>query len=139
MKPSSALRFFAALLGAAAVARATETEWPQFRGPTGQGLSNATNVPVEWSANSSNVAWKIDVPGRGWSSPVLSHGKLYLTSAVPGSDGGALTLHALCYDAANGQVLWDTEVFRPDPESVAKMHQKNSPASPTPIVTDDRV
>ncbi|MCE9611372.1 MAG: PQQ-like beta-propeller repeat protein [Chthoniobacter sp.] len=114
---------------------AGETEWPQFRGPTGQGLSAAVQVPVEWSA-AKQVKWKVAIPGRGWSSPVLSRGRLYLTSAVGDS---ATTLHALCLDVADGRVLWDTEVFRPDPASVAAMHKKNSPASGSPIVTADRL
>ncbi len=116
-------------------ARAGETEWPQFRGPTGQGLSAAVKVPVEWSA-ASHVAWKVEIPGRGWSSPVLSGGRLYLTSAVGEKDK---TLHALCLDAKDGRVIWDTEVFHPDAASVTAMHQKNSPASATPIVTADRL
>ena len=116
-------------------ARAGETEWPQFRGPTGQGISAAVQVPVAWSAT-EHVAWKVEIPGRGWSSPVLSRGRLYLTAAVGEADK---TLHALCLDAADGRVLLDTEVFHPDAASVAAMHQKNSPASPTPIVTADRL
>jgi outer membrane protein assembly factor BamB len=118
-------------------AHAAETEWPQFRGPTGQGISAATGVPIEWNAT-SGVAWKIDLPGAGWSSPVLSKGKLYLTSAV-NADGAETTLHALCLDAADGKILWDTEVFKPDPGSVAAMHRKNSPASATPIVEAGRL
>ena len=117
------------------LARAGESEWPQFRGPTGQGVSAAVRVPVEWSAT-SHVAWKVEIAGRGWSSPVLSRGRIYLTSAVGETDK---TLHALCLDAADGRVLWDTEIFRPDAASMAAMHQKNSPASPTPIVTADRL
>jgi outer membrane protein assembly factor BamB len=121
-----------------AVSPAAETEWPQFRGPTGQGVSAATQVPVEWSAT-ENVAWKVEIPGRGWSSPVLSKGRLYLTSAIPDAGTSDLTLHALCLNAADGRVLWDTEVFRPDPSNTAMMHRKNSPASGTPIVTGDRL
>ncbi|MDB6172884.1 MAG: Pyrrolo-quinoline quinone [Chthoniobacteraceae bacterium] len=123
---------------AVASAQAVESEWPQFRGPTGQGISKAVNVPVQWDA-ANNVAWKVEIPGRGWSSPVLSKGKLYLTSAVPDQGGTDVTLHALCIDAAAGRLLWDTELFRPDPASTAAMHRKNSPASATPIVTDERL
>lgn len=119
----------------ASAVRGGETDWPQFRGPTGQGLSAAVRVPVEWSAT-ANVAWKVAVPGRGWSSPVLADGRIYLTSAAGEAEK---TLHALCLDAADGRVLWDTEIFRPDAASLAAMHQKNSPASGTPIVTADRL
>ena len=119
-------------------ASAAETEWPQFRGPTGQGLSHAANVPIQWSATEC-VAWKVEVPGHGWSSPVLSKGRLYLTSAIQDAGGGETTLHALCLDSKDGQLLWDTEVLRPTPTQVAAMHRKNSPASATPIVTNDRL
>src|SRR5689334_1747513 len=89
---------------------AAENEWPEFRGPTGQGISQATGVPETWSAT-ENVAWKVAVPGRGWSSPVLSKGKLYLTTAAGEEDN--ITLRALCFDAKDGHTLWDVEVFKP--------------------------
>ena len=127
-----------ALLAFGCAARAGETEWPQFRGPTGQGISSAVNVPIEWNAE-SHIAWKIELPGHGWSSPVLSRGKLYLTAAVPDAGSSDLTLHALCVDPKEGKILWDTEVFRPDPSLTAAMHRKNSPASATPIATADRI
>ncbi len=122
----------------ARAALSAETEWPQFRGPTGQGLSAAVRAPVEWDA-AKNVAWQVAIPGRGWSSPVLSRGRLYLTSAVADANTGETTLRALCIDAADGRAVWDTEVFRPDAASTAAMHRKNSPASGTPIVTADRL
>lgn len=112
-------------------------DWPQFRGPTGQGMSTAKNLPVEWSAT-KNVAWKAEIPGQGWSSPVLAEGKLYLTAAV-GAKGGPVTLHAICVLAKDGSIVWDKEVFRPDPAAVKAMHSKNSPASATPIVTKDKL
>ena len=127
----------AALALTLSTAHAAEADWPQFRGPTGQGISEATNVPVEWS-DTKNVAWKVEIPGKGWSSPVLSKGRLYLTTAVGDSTSG-ITLHALCLDASDGRTLWDTEVFRPEPEATAAMHRKNSLASGTPIVTADRL
>jgi outer membrane protein assembly factor BamB len=114
------------------------TDWPQFRGPTGDGRSTAKNVPIEWSAEKS-VAWKIEIPGRGWSSPVLAAGRLYLTTALDGVGDTPTTLRAVCLDATNGQTLWDTEVFRPEATEFATAHRKNSPASSTPIVTADRL
>ncbi len=109
-------------------------DWPQFRGPTGQGISTAKDVPVKWSAT-SNVAWKTAIPGKGWSSPVVADGKVYLTTA----GGGPVGLYAVCLDAATGKILWNTEVFQPDPKAARTMHQKNSPASATPVVTADRL
>jgi outer membrane protein assembly factor BamB len=109
-------------------------DWPQFRGPGGQGASAAKNVPVRWSAT-ENVAWKTEVPGLGWSSPVLADGKLYLTTAVEQKAGQA-SLRALCLSADTGKAEWDVEVFR---KKAGHMHPKNSHASPTPIVSEGRL
>ena len=65
------------LIGAAARAE----DWPQFRGPTGQGHSTERGVPIEWS-ESQNVIWRTPVQGRGWSSPVVAGGRVWLTTAV---------------------------------------------------------
>jgi outer membrane protein assembly factor BamB len=132
------LAAFSCLGATSAWLSAGETEWPQFRGPTGQGISEAVNVPLKWNAT-EGVAWKVEIPGRGWSSPVLSKGRLYLTSAETDASSGDVALHALSLDPADGHTLWDTEVLRPDPAQVAAMHRKNSPASPTPIATSDRL
>ena len=136
--PRQSAKFFLAttlLSLAAAALHAGETEWPQFRGPSGQGVSAAVNVPVDWNAT-THIAWNVALPGRGWSSPVLAKGRLYLTAALEGAD---TTLHALCLDAADGRTLWDTEVFQPEPASVRAIHPKNSPASSTPIVAGERL
>jgi outer membrane protein assembly factor BamB len=126
------------LLGPLAYA-APATDWPEFRGPTGQGLSTATNVPTHWS-DSQNIAWRTKLPGAGWSSPVLANDRLYLTAAVRDAAAkNATTLHALCLDANTGAILWDVEVLRPDARALRAMHQKNSPASSTPIVRGDRL
>ena len=111
-------------------------DWPQFRGPGGQGISQAKDVPTKWSA-SENVAWKKEMPGQGWSSPVLSGGKIYLTAAI--AEGNVPTsLRAICVDAASGNILWNKEVFHRGGVPSIK-HEKNSFASPTPIVTSDRL
>jgi len=111
-------------------------DWPEFRGPTGQGISTAKNVPLHWSAT-SNVVWKTAIPGEGWSSPVIVGGKIYLTTAV--TESAKTSLRALCVTAGNGRVEWDVEVFQPDAAATEEMHKKNSLASPTPIVRDGRV
>jgi outer membrane protein assembly factor BamB len=113
------------------------SDWPQFRGPTGDGVSDATNIPVEWSAT-NNVAWKQPIPGVGWSSPVLAAGKIYLTTAV-GEDKDPVSLRALCLDAADGKTVWDVEVFKPEEDAAQEKHVKNGMASPTPIVDGDRL
>lgn len=119
-------------------------DWPQFRGPTGDGISSATGVPIEWTAT-ENIAWKTPIPGQGWSSPVLADGRLYFTTAVGKADSddeeadGTISLRVLCVDAATGRIVWNEEVFRPDAEIAKQMHSKNSLASPTPIVDGDRI
>ena len=60
-------------------------DWPQFRGPTGQGVAESATLPTEWD-KTKNVTWRTEVPGLGWSSPVVVGGKVYLTTAVGGKD-----------------------------------------------------
>jgi len=111
-------------------------DWPEFRGPGGQGHSPATNLPVHWSS-SENVAWKTAVPGEGWSSPVLKDGRLHLTTAVRTGSGG-LELRVLGLNAASGAILWNTTVFELA-QAGASIHSKNGQASPTPIIDGNRV
>jgi outer membrane protein assembly factor BamB len=107
--------------------------WPEFRGPTGQGVSTATNLPVVWSST-TNVVWKQPVPGLGWSSPVLANDKVFLTTAI--ETNNAVSLRALCLEARSGRTVWNTEIFTPAPQ---RAHEKNSHASPTPVVEGERV
>ena len=121
-----------------AFSASASAQWPQFRGPSGQGLASETGLPLEWS-ESRNVLWKSPVPGRGWSSPSISGGRVWLTTSIEGSEGRqrGLSLRALAFDVATGREVVNTEVFRVDrPE---ELNAKNSYASPTPIVDGDRV
>ncbi len=111
-------------------------DWPQFRGPTGNGISTEKNLPIEWN-ESKNIAWKQEIPGKGWSSPSLFHGRLYLTTAVLADD--KLSQRALCLNAVDGKMIWDIEVFSQDAASAPKIHGKNSHASPTPLVESGKV
>jgi outer membrane protein assembly factor BamB len=113
-------------------------DWPQFRGPAGDGISAAANVPVEWSAD-KRIAWKTAIPGSGWSSPILSGGRLYITTATGDADAGDVSLRALCLDAADGQIVWNVEVFRPSAADARQVHTKNSLASSTPIIEGGRL
>lgn len=106
--------------------------WPQFRGPTAQGHSTAVNVPTTWS-ESENVQWKVGVPGLGWSSPVVKDGRIWLTTAA---DQGK-SLRLLSFDLTTGESLKNIEIFNIDKPS--GIHNKNSHASPTPLLEDDRV
>lgn len=126
-----------ALLNASTFTFAATTDWPEFRGPTGQGISTATGLPTEWSST-KNVSWKIAVPGAGWSSPAISGGQIFLTTGVTNPSGG-VALRALAFDVASGRSLWDTEIFSATEASVQPVHTKNSPASPTALFDGDRL
>ncbi|MSO36002.1 MAG: pyrrolo-quinoline quinone [Acidobacteria bacterium] len=109
-------------------------DWPAFRGPDGQGHSREQNLPIEWS-ESTNVAWKTKVPGLGWSSPVVSGGKVWVTTAV---EQRGISLRLLGFDAATGREMVNVEVFQVV-ASRGDINPKNSWASPTPIVDGERV
>jgi outer membrane protein assembly factor BamB len=115
-------------------------DWPQFRGPTGQGHVTDENLPLEWGKD-KNVAWVTPIPGLGWSSPIVVQDRVYLTTAVPITDNGSRdqSLDALCLDAKNGKVLWQKQVFHQNGRTAPSIHGKNSHASPTPIVHDGRL
>lgn len=117
---------------------AATDSWPEFRGPTGQGISAATRLPTEWSAT-KNVAWKQAVPGTGWSSPVVAAGRIYLTTAVTDAGSKTPSLRVLSLDAATGSKGWETEVFTPAEARPQPIHRKNSEASPTPILADGKL
>jgi outer membrane protein assembly factor BamB len=129
---------FAGLALSAGPARADD--WPEFRGPTGQGIARDGSLPVEWS-QTKNVAWRRKIPGGGWSSPVVVDGRIYLTTAVPveGSRTDDQSLDALCLEARTGKVVWQREVFRQDGATAPRPHQKNTHATPTPLVHDGRL
>ncbi len=114
-------------------AAAAGQDWPQFRGPGGEGHAAVSGVPLRWS-ESANVTWKVPVPGRGWSSPVVKDGRVWLTTATGDHD---VSLRALAFDLATGRELVNVEVFRV--RGARAINKKNSWASPTPIVDGDRV
>src|SRR5579885_1915767 len=117
------LIFIAGLLSSSSSVLHAE-DWPVFRGPTGQGLVLSGKLPTTWNQD-TNIAWKQKIPGKGWSSPVVARGRVYLTSAVPG-DEGEQSLRALCVDAAKGNILWNKEVFQHDSANSPNIHSKNS-------------
>jgi len=116
-------------------AQSPAPQWPQFRGPSGQGLSDASGLPVEWS-ESRNVAWKVPVPGRGWSSPVVGGGRVWLTTAV--QNKGEASLRLLAFDADTGREALNVELFHIWRDDFST-NAKNSNATPTPILDGDRV
>ena len=135
------MRFFIPFLALSSLAAAED--WTEFRGSSRMGETAVTGLPLEWSsAVNKNILWKADVPGIGWSSPVVVGDKIYLTTAVP---EGAVempeavrSLRALCLLAADGKLVWDQEVFM-QPKDASKVHKKNSHASPTPVYEDGKL
>src|SRR5499433_1416975 len=83
------------------------SDWPQFRGPTGQGNSDEHGLPLNWS-ETKNVRWKVPIPGRGWSSPVVQRDRVWLTTAT--EEGKSL--RAIAIDRNSGAILQNVEVFR---------------------------
>jgi outer membrane protein assembly factor BamB len=107
-------------------------DWPQFRGPTGQGVSDEHNLPLTWT-ETKNVRWKTAIPGRGWSSPVIQGDRIWLTTAT--EEGRSL--RAIAVDVNTGAIQKDVELFRL--KSPKLLNAKNSFASPTPVIEGDRV
>jgi len=106
-------------------------DWPCFRGPSGQGLSQEKGVPTQWSAT-SNIKWRTPIPGEGWSSPILFGDAVLMTTAT---DGGK-SLHLVRLNRVDGSVTWDKEVAR----QVLKYKQRpNSYATSTPATDGRRV
>lgn len=122
---------------------ASAEDWPEFRGPSRQGLTAVTGLPTEWSPSvRKNILWKVPVPGIGWSSPIVVGDRIYLTTAVPigGEEKPVVerSLRALCLQAADGKVIWDQEVFLQS-TGAPMVHKKNSHASPTPVHENGRI
>ena len=107
-------------------------DWPQFRGPDGQGHSDQTGIPIHWKEG-ENITWKTPVPGRGWSSPVIAGDQVWMTSAE--TDGKSL--HAICIDKRSGKLLHNVEVLTP--QDAGPLHRLNGYASPTPVLDGERV
>ncbi|MBG89080.1 MAG: quinonprotein alcohol dehydrogenase [Verrucomicrobiales bacterium] len=110
---------------------ACHANWPQFRGPKGNGHSPAKNLPLKWS-ESENIKWKIAVDGRAWSSPVIWGGQVWMTSAS--ADGKQLSV--VVVNKNTGKVLFDKKLF--DVAEPQFAHKFNSYASPTPVLEDGR-
>jgi outer membrane protein assembly factor BamB len=115
-----------------AATAAAHADWPQFRGPDGMGRADEAALPLTWS-ETKNVRWKTAVHGRGWSSPIVLEGRVWVTTATP--DGRRLS--ALALDEQSGRVVFDLELFQVENPQYA--HPFNSYASPTPVAEPGRV
>jgi len=105
-------------------------EWTRFRGPNGMGISHCKTIPTKWTEK--DFQWKIELPGKGHSSPVVWGERVFITSAEPVAPG---EFHALCFNAVNGSKLWQ----RNFPLSPFQKNALNSFASATPAVDAERV
>lgn len=106
--------------------------WPDFRGPSQQGIVNSIKIPLRWS-ETENIVWKTAIPGQGWSSPVLEDGRLWMTTATV--DGHSRRVVRV--DPQNGAILIDRELYQVEvPEN---KNDLNSFASPSPTIRDGRV
>jgi outer membrane protein assembly factor BamB len=144
----------ASLPTAGAPAGADVGSWPQWRGPTGNGVAHGADPPVVWSED-RNVVWKRAIPGRGLSSPVVWKDRIYVTTAVPVGaslaagpapvDGAhdnmtarhELAFKVLAFDTASGAPVWETTVRRLRPHE--STHTSASWASPSPATDGRRV
>ncbi len=130
--------------------------WSGFRGPLGSGHAPTGGLPLEWDEK-KNVTWRTELPGKGWSSPVIEGNEVWMTTAVetpltekerkaladrssPGFtlvSAASVSFRAVCVDKSSGKLLHDVELLtRKKPEPI---HNLNSFASPTPIVEDGRL
>ena len=132
----------------------TSGNWPQFRGPGARGIAEGNALPVQWSAT-ENVAWKTDIPGRGWSSPIVWGNRVFLTTVISQGEmevpkkglyfGGErkdvpdaqFAWRVYCLDLETGRVLWERQVYEGNPAT--PIHIKNSYASETPVTDGERV
>jgi outer membrane protein assembly factor BamB len=145
---------FAILAVVLVAASANAASWPQFRGADSRGVADDASLPVRWS-ESENVTWKTPIPGRGWSSPVVTGGKVFLTTVASDGEteapkkglyfgGNRLKVsenihHWKVYalDLPTGKIVWEKEVHAGAPE--APIHLKNSYASETPVTDGERL
>lgn len=124
---------FARVLSAILIFTVTSgADWPRFRGPNGQGRSEAGDLPATWSED-ANIAWKTQIRGEGWSSPVILNGQIWMTTAFEQGK----SLRALCVDQQSGKVIHDVEVVAP--KKASGINERNTHASPTPVIEAGRV
>ena len=110
MKPACLALVLVALL----VAPAGAEDWPRFRGPSGDGASGENKVPLQWGPK-DNIAWKVELPGPGSSSPIVV-GQRVLVTCFTGKKAEEIVRHVICFDRAGGKQLWKNSYPAPQPE-----------------------
>ncbi len=124
MSISGIFRLFLLPLFFASSVNLQAQNWPGWRGPSGDGTSAEINLPVKWDA-STNVKWKSEVPGVGYSSPIVWGDRLFMASAILKTNERIL----VCFDSNTGDLLWQKTVIKAPLEN---KHNDNSYASGTP-------
>lgn len=129
--------------------------WPQWRGPSANGVAEDAHPPATWSAT-QNIAWKVEVPGRGHSQPVVWGDSVFLTTDIEGDEipeakapkhmitptqefthpdwsgvNHKQTVKVLCYDTSKGKLRWEHTAYEGKPFDYK--HRRNTYASPTPV------
>lgn len=105
--------------------------WPAWRGPRGDGTSAEVNVPIRWSS-SDNISWKVPIPGKGHSSPIVWDERIFVTTCLEKEEKRLL----LCLNRSNGRLLWQREVLQ---AKLERKHNLNSYASATPATDGKHV
>jgi outer membrane protein assembly factor BamB len=123
----------ASALSCVALSSEAERQWPAFRGPTGQGHSRLTALPLEWNKEGKNLVWRVKVPGEGNSSPVVWGDRIFLTTA----DDMGLERAVLCFSRIDGKLQWTAKAPPTPPEPAVR--DKNGYASATPVTDGQRV
>ncbi|MBN2292563.1 MAG: PQQ-like beta-propeller repeat protein [Pirellulales bacterium] len=139
------------------ISPAAAADWPQFRGPRGQGHSDATELPLKWS-ETENITWKVPVEGRGWSSPVIRGNEIWMTTAlatiakpevarqkldslgfaVPSPEvAERIVLKAVEFDRESGRLIRSVTLLKID--KLLQICEVNSYASPTPVIEAGRL
>ena len=133
---------------------AADGNWPQFRGPSGSGLGDGANPPVQWDVEKkTNITWTAEIPGLSVSSPVVWGDRIFVTTAISSDpnqkwrtglygdtdsapDRSSHQWKVLALDKKTGKVLWEQQAYQGIPKT--KRHPKSSQASPSPA-TDGKV
>ena len=108
------------------------SSWTHFRGDALNGISPDKGIPTFWN-DSTNLAWKTGIPGKGWSSPLILGNQVWLTTAFQETR----EMRALCLDTESGEIRKNILLFRPD--SLYRIHAVNSYATPTGAIEEGRV
>lgn len=130
--PCATLLLAGVFAAAVATTAAADDNWPEFRGPAGDGHARGAKLPLTWS-ETENVTWKTAIHGKGWSSPVIWGEQIWMTTATPKGH----EMFALCVDRVSGKIVHDIKLW--DVENPDWLPEMNSYASCTPAIEAGRV